>query len=235
MKRGFALSRWSRGLSVMLEKMYGCTLVSKLRAILLMEADFNFSNKMIYGVRMMNNVRKFGWMPEEIYSEKGKTADDGSLAKVLFYDIVRQARVSAGLSSIDAANCYDSIAHAIASLVFQAFGVPEEAIQSMLTAIEEMKYFLRTAYGDSKDFAGSSLSIKFQGLCQGNGAAPAGWAVISITILHAHKQKGHGGHFVCPISDLSGHLAAILFVDDTDILHLDLRKDETLSEAHEAL
>ena len=200
-----------------------------------MEADFNFSNKMIYGVRMMNNVRKFGWMPEEIYSEKGKTADDGSLAKVLFYDIVRQARVSAGLSSIDAANCYDSIAHAIASLVFQAFGVPEEAIQSMLTAIEEMKYFLRTAYGDSKDFAGSSLSIKFQGLCQGNGAAPAGWAVISITILHAHKQKGHGGHFVCPISDLSGHLAAILFVDDTDILHLDLRKDETLSEAHEAL
>ena len=35
----------------------------------------------------------------------------------------------------------------IASLVFQAFGVPEEAIESMLTAIEEMKYFLRTAYG----------------------------------------------------------------------------------------
>ena len=235
LKRGFALSRWSRGLSVMLEKMYGCTLVNKLRAILLMEADFNFSNKMIYGVRMLDNVRKHGWMPEEVYSEKGKTADDGSLAKVLFYDIVRQSRVSAGLSSIDAANCYDSIAHAIASLVFQAFGVPEEAVESMLTALEEMKYFLRTAYGDSSDFAGSSLSVKFQGLCQGNGAAPAGWAVISITILHAHKGKGHGGHFVCPISNLSGHLAAILFVDDTDILHVNLNKDETVHEAHEAL
>ena len=166
---------------------------------------------------------------------EGETADDGSLAKVLFYDIVRQSRVSAGLSSIDAANCYDIIAHAIASLVFQAFGVPEEAVESMLTAIEEMKYFLRTAYGDSGDFAGSSLSIKFQGLCQGNGAAPAGWAVISITILHAHKVKGHGGHFVCPISNLSGHLAAILFVDDTDILHINLNKDETVHEAHEAL
>ena len=79
LKRGFALSRWSRGLSVMLEKMYGCSLVSKLCAILLMEADFNFSNKIIYGARMMNNVRTHGWMPEEIYSEKGKTADDGSL------------------------------------------------------------------------------------------------------------------------------------------------------------
>ena len=37
---------------------------------------------------------------------------------------------------------YDSVAHAIASLVFQAFGVPEEAVQSMLSIIEEMKYFL---------------------------------------------------------------------------------------------
>ena len=40
---------------------------------------------------------------------------------------------------MDAANCYDSIAHAISSLVFQDFGVPEKAIEIMLTAIEEMK------------------------------------------------------------------------------------------------
>ena len=235
LRRGVALDRWSRGLSVMLEKMFGCTLISKLRAILLMEADFNFSNKLVYGVRMMNNVRQYGYMPEEIYSEKGRTADDGSLAKVLFYDIVRQSRLSAGLSSIDAANCYDSIAHAIASLVFQAFGVPKEAVESMLTAIEEMKYFLRTAYGDSKDFAGSKIEVKFQGLCQGNGAAPAGWAVISITILQAHKEKGHGAHFVCPISDRTGHLAAILYVDDTDIVHLDMRADQAVEEAHVSL
>ena len=119
----------------MLEKMFGCTLVSKLRAILLMEADFNFSNKMDYGVRMMNNAHKHNLVPEEIYSKKGRTADAGSLAKVLIYNSVRQSCIAAGLASIDAANCYDSIAHAIASLVFQAFGVPEEAIESMLTAI----------------------------------------------------------------------------------------------------
>ena len=200
-----------------------------------MEADFNFSNKLIFGVRMMDNVRRHGLMPEEIYSEKGKTADDGSLAKVLFYDISRQSRIAAGLSSIDAANWYNNIAHAIASLVFQAFGVPVEAIESMLTAIEEMKFFLRTAYGDSKGLAGSKIEVKFQGLCQGNGAAPKGWAVISITILQAHKEKGHGAHFVCPISNISGHLAAILSVDDTDIVHIDLREDQSVEEAHASL
>ena len=50
LKRGIALDRWLRSLSVLLEKEYVCTLVEKLRAILLMEADFNFSNKLIYGV-----------------------------------------------------------------------------------------------------------------------------------------------------------------------------------------
>ena len=87
---------------------------------------------------------------------------------MLFYDIFRLLRVSAGISSVGAANCYDCIAHAIASLVFQPFGVPEEAIETMLTSIEEMKYFLFTAYGDSKEFVGSTIEVKFQGLCQGN-------------------------------------------------------------------
>ena len=67
---------------------------------------------------MMDNVRKHGWMPEEISSKKGKTADDDTLAKVLFYDIVHQAQVSAGLGCIDTPNCYDSIVHAIFYLVF---------------------------------------------------------------------------------------------------------------------
>ena len=68
-------------------------------------------------------------------------------------------------------------------MVFWSFGVPEEGVQSMLLAIQEIKSFLRTVYGDSKDYAGSTVDVKFQGLCQVNRAAPAGWAVISITIL----------------------------------------------------
>ena len=94
---------------------------------------------------MLENARKYGFMPEEIYSERGKVPDDGTLAKVIFNDAVRQTRLSAGVSSVDAANCYDSVAHATASLTFQAFGVPKEAVHSMLTAIEEMK-FLESPY-----------------------------------------------------------------------------------------
>jgi hypothetical protein len=64
----------------------------------------------------------------------------------------------------------------MASLIFQAFGVPPTAIKSMLGAIENMIFFLRTGFGDSTLFAGGGISIKLQGLCQGNKALPAGWA-----------------------------------------------------------
>jgi hypothetical protein len=85
---GVVMERWARGLSVMLEKLFGCALITKLRSILLMEADFNATNKIVYGDRMLHNVRKYKMMPEEIYSEKNRLADDGTLVKVLFYDIV---------------------------------------------------------------------------------------------------------------------------------------------------
>ncbi len=76
LKPGVAIARWSRGLSVMLEKMFRCKLVLKLRAILLMEADFNFANKLVYGVEMLNTVREHGYMPQEILSEKNRMAED---------------------------------------------------------------------------------------------------------------------------------------------------------------
>jgi hypothetical protein len=69
-KRGIILDRWLQGLSVMLEKIFGCALITKLRSILLMEADFNATNKTIYSFRMLANVRKYNLMPEEVYSKK---------------------------------------------------------------------------------------------------------------------------------------------------------------------
>ncbi len=45
LKKGVALEQWSKGLSVMSEKMFGKRLVSKLWAILLMDADFNRRTK----------------------------------------------------------------------------------------------------------------------------------------------------------------------------------------------
>ena len=235
LKKGIALERCSNGLSVMLEKTFGVSLVSKLRAILLMEADFNATNKEVYGVRILDNARRYKLIPDEIFSERNRTADDGGLAKTLFYDIARQTRTPEAIASVDASNCYDRIAHAMASLIFQAFGVESTAVSTMLETIQEMKFFLRTAYGDSKTFAGSSIDIKTQGLGQGNGAASAGWCVISIVILRAHGKKGHGAQFIAPMSLVRSSLSAILYVDDTDLLHINMDVEESIFDVHAAM
>ncbi len=66
LKKGIALERWLNGLLVMLEKMFGVHLVSKLRAILLMEADFNAMNKVTQQESISScwkrySVRRTGW------------------------------------------------------------------------------------------------------------------------------------------------------------------------------
>ena len=235
LKKGIALERWSKGLSVMLEKMFGMRLVSKLRAILLMEADFNVMNKEVYCVRMLDNARQYKLIPEEIFSEQNRTADDGGLAKTLFYDIARQTRTPAAITSVDASNCYDRIAHAMAPLIFQSFGVESSTVSAMLETIQEMKFFLQTAYGDSKTLAGSFIKIKTQGLGQGNGASRAGWCVISIVIIRAHGAKGHGAHFIAPMSLVRRSLSAILYVNDTDLLHINMDAEELIVEVHIAI
>jgi hypothetical protein len=91
---------------------------------------------------MLYNAQEYKQMPEEIFSKKNHMADDGTLCKMLFYDITQQVQVPAAIALVDALNCYDRIAHATASLIYQAFGLPTSAIETMLGVIENMKFFL---------------------------------------------------------------------------------------------
>ena len=54
-------------------------------------------------------------------------------------------------------------------------------------------------------------------------------------ILQAHGAKGHGAHFIAPLSQVRSSLSAILYVNDSDLLHLDMDGNETLVEVHTAL
>ena len=71
-------------------------------------------------------------------------------------------------------------------------------------------------------------------MCQGNEAAPAGWVVISIYLINACGRKGHRAQFVCPITKLEKHLSAIMYVDKTNLLHIDLTKKESVHKVHMA-
>ena len=136
-KTGATPGRWSKRLSVMLEKIAGVALVTKLGAILLMEADFNFHNRLNSGDRMMKLARDNGLMPEEIYSEKGAI-----LQRVLMFDIARQLQRPLLVASVDAAQYYDRIAHAADALAFRAYIVRQSLVASILAPIRLMEYYV---------------------------------------------------------------------------------------------
>jgi len=158
----------------MLEKIAGIALVNKLRAILLMEADFNFHNKLIFGKQMLDQARSNGIIPAEQYSENQSTAEDGLYGKFLQADISWQTRQLMSITSADAANCYDRVHHTIIAIIFLCLGVWGGSITTMLWTIQLMKFYLRTGWGESSRSIGGDIMRILHGLCQGNGAAPAG-------------------------------------------------------------
>ena len=87
-------------------------------------------------------------VPEEIYSERGKISEDAILQQVLTYDLARQWRKPIIFALVDAAQCYDRVAHAMAALTRRAFKVWERSVLSILTPIQNMEYYLCTGFGN---------------------------------------------------------------------------------------
>jgi hypothetical protein len=118
---------------------------------------------------MLNKARDHNLMIEEIFSKKNQMADDGTLCKTLFFDIARQAQVPTAIALVDTSNCYNRIAHAMVSMIFQAFGVPTSAGESMLGAIESMKFFLHTGFGDQHHLQVAGSALKDKGCAKATG------------------------------------------------------------------
>ena len=119
-RSGIPPENWSVGLQVMLEKIAGICLVEKLRYIQLYEANFNFYNQFVFGKRAMNSLTENGSIPEELFSQKGSTAEDAKFDKTITTDISRRSRTPMMIILADAANCYDRVNHVIMSLVWLA-------------------------------------------------------------------------------------------------------------------
>ena len=223
------LDTWNKGISIMLHKKANEDLVTKLRTITLLEVEFNFNNKVLGKATMQHAEDNQLIAKEQFGSRNNKQAIDHAVHKALTYDIIRQYRIPGALCSNDAKSCYDCVAHAIASLAYRRLGVPDPPVQCMLKTIQNMKHHVCTSYRDSKFYMNRDGSlVPFQGVLQGNGASPTSWVIISTALLNMLRDAGNGGYFLSAISGEQSHTVGFTYVDDTDLLQLDLR-DKALS------
>ena len=227
-KSGQPLTRWINGVSVMLEKIAGNINVQKLRAILLLEADFNALHKIIFNNRLMPKLEESGTIPVEIIGgRRSQAATHLALNKKLISDIANVRKLPMITICADATNCYDRVAHPFASLCAQYFGLEVSYLAVLFRAIQSMKMFLRTSYGISQTAYSGEEGRPFQGLVQGSGAAPALWMIISIFLVRYLYSKNVTTQLSTPISGIILPLVALMFVDDADLYVFNSGTDTT--------
>ena len=126
-------------------------------------------------------------------------------------------RRDGAIASVDAHTCYDRIVHSVASLCFQRMGVPVNAVKTMFETTHNMRFYLRTAYGDSTASYGGTEDDPFQGVCQGNGGGPATWLAISAVLVNMMHSEGLTATIKAALTGVTYTLIGLIFVDDTDL------------------
>ena len=74
---GVAPDRWRSSVTVLLEKVFGVRLITKLRSICLLEADFNWLNKLIFAHRLEIHCRQHNLTPQEQFAKSKSLIGEG--------------------------------------------------------------------------------------------------------------------------------------------------------------
>ena len=135
----------------MLEKKQNEISVTKLRAILLLEAEFNAANKIIFNTRLILILEHRNEIPHEIIGgHQLQSVIHIALNKKLINDITNQAKLLHAIISTDASNYFDRVTHPISALTCKHFGLPQDYIDTFFTIIQDIQMYLLTAYGLSE-------------------------------------------------------------------------------------
>ncbi len=166
----------------------------------------------------MDRAFSEGIVPAEQFAKRGSQAAHGVLASGLFCDIAQARHKTGAIKSVDLANCFDAVAHPIASIALQSFKVRKVMVAMMLYVLKTMQWFLKTAFGQRETSFGGTKWDPLMGLGQGNGAAPPGF--LAVCTLMINGRLGHGTEFVGAWLRDALMLAAVLYVDNSDLLHM---------------
>ncbi len=82
-----------------------------------------------------------------------------------------------------------------------------------------MRFFLRTGFGESATSYGGTHKEQLTGFGQGNAAAGPGFTAMSSLIVKAYLRDGFGAQIYSSYYPQLLILAAVMYVDDTDLVH----------------
>jgi hypothetical protein len=181
-RKGTPLARWGVGLTVLLEKTRGNNNIHKMHAIILLEGDFNYYNKLIFARQMMLSAQDKGRIPIECFAKKGSNCVNAVITKIMLCNKSQTHHHPTCIGGNAFGECYDIFAHPPASIALQSRGVARNPICILLLAMQTMQFFLWTGFNKSSESYGGSNKDCTLGLGQGNAAAGPGFLALSSLI-----------------------------------------------------
>jgi hypothetical protein len=216
LKYGFAPARWCKSVSVMIAKDTGSSKIERLRVIHLFEADYNFTLKLLWGKRLVQQGEDNQCFGHQQFARPGHQCIDAVHKKTLTYDIARILATNLAVLDNDATGCYDRIIVALGMIAALRLGMPRNAVRMHAQALAKMKYFVKTAHGISEAFYRSVKEFLLFGTGQGSGASPAVWLTLVVCLLSALSAIATVAMaFTDPWQDIFDKRNADAFVDDS--------------------
>ena len=93
-------------------------------------------------------------------------------------------------------------------------------VAMMFSVLQTMKWYLKTAFGQSETAFCGTLDDPLMGFGQGNGASPPGFLAVSILLIEVYRRQCHGAQFTPGLAQDAFTIAAVIYVDDSNLLHL---------------
>ncbi len=168
---------------------------------------------------MIGSTLERNLIPGKCFSKKGSNCINAVMTKIFICNKSRIHHHNACIAGNDFEDCYDHAAHPIAPLLLHSFGVPQPAINVLLETMETMRLFLRTGFGESKTSYGGSHKEHLAGYGQGNAAAGRGFTAMSSLIVNAYLRNGFGARIYSSYYKQLLLLAAVIYINDTDLVH----------------
>jgi len=115
-----------------------------------MEGNFNAVMKISIGSCLVKNALLLNLIPDKCYGSKpGCTAIQVLLDHTITANVMWQSWALLAVALVDCLTCYDSVGHPPASIACQCLGSPPSLMESTFSMIQNMRIFLRMAFGGS--------------------------------------------------------------------------------------
>jgi hypothetical protein len=193
--------------------------INRIRWIQLVCAAMNMGWRIIWGHEMLKRAARHNLIsPYQFGGQNGHMSISCSvLLKRTSYDIIRLMRLVAVIFDNDATAAYDRMIPSQCMSTSHRAGVPESAIQMKLTVLRRMKYFIKTAYGNSSTYFMNTFLRKILGLLQGSSDVGPIWTLNSSIQFQVLDQLHPPARFPSPCPQIYTERNAEGFVDDVTL------------------